>query len=90
MEFKTPDVNATLSLMEIVKDGIQKLTGLYKHIHCIELELYEQVIHDQGSKFALCKIGFDKGSFTLHHNSSHYEDALLDTFDRACEYMVAI
>ena len=90
MEFTTPDVSSTLSLMEIVKDGIQKLTGLYKHIHHVEVELYEQIKHDQGSKFALCKILFDKGSFTVHQHSTHYEDALLDTFDQAYDYMVAV
>lgn len=86
MEFKTPDVNATLSLMQIVREGIEKLTTLYKHIHHVEVHLYDE-LHTAGSKFALCKILFDKGGFTVQHNSSHYEDALLDTFDQACHQM---
>jgi hypothetical protein len=89
MEFKTPNVNTTLSLMQIVREGIEKLTTLCKHIHHVEVHLCDHESDVSGSKFALCKILSDKGDFTVQHHSSRYEDALLDAFDQACRRISA-
>ena len=80
MEFKTPDVHATLSLMELLKNGLQRLMDLCKGIHHMEVYLYDQ--EAEANKFAQCKITGDKGSFTVYQQSKRWEDALLDALDQ--------
>ena len=88
-DFQTENQDCAYSLLAVVMDSIKSIQSKCAGLKYVEVNLFKPDDQEEDQKTALFRLVSDDSTITEYSRSKHWEDALLNAFDKVKERFAA-